>query len=341
VLTLQNHICMNLLVLLAILALCTAQQHTLTCGASSCSSCLCSNGTCPELVPNHIAVYFNLSAFTLSYEFESSAASPPDTMSAFLLRSDQYARYLANQSFSYYSSSRLGVSGTCMQPFLETKGRGAVLVFRCDNADRDCLLWYKAYSISVLRYTCNSGCSIGMVGDGNCDPACNASNCEFDGSDCLPPPPPPLPPAPPTTTAPSCPFSCLPSWIGDGECDNACYSAACNFDGGDCENPCSPNPCLNGGGCRVSQFNGWKCDCPLGYCGETCASREMLNANSESDNSWCQNHYLSCGVSYEHASFYFCCEYKSTGANYTCRLETVSGQSKISGLLALILSLAV
>ena len=34
-------------------------------------------------------------------------------------------------------------------------------------------------------------------------------------------------------------------------------------------NDCNPNPCQNGGNCRIEDGH-FKCECPSGYSGETC-----------------------------------------------------------------------
>jgi len=39
-------------------------------------------------------------------------------------------------------------------------------------------------------------------------------------------------------------------------------------------NPCSPNPCLNGGTCQANNVGGFMCLCPAGFQGICCETRE-------------------------------------------------------------------
>ena len=39
-------------------------------------------------------------------------------------------------------------------------------------------------------------------------------------------------------------------------------------------NPCSPNPCRNGGTCQINNAGGFTCLCPVGYHGICCEIRE-------------------------------------------------------------------
>ncbi|XP_065174532.1 N-acetylglucosamine-1-phosphotransferase subunits alpha/beta-like isoform X2 [Sycon ciliatum] len=85
---------------------------------------------------------------------------------------------------------------------------------------------------------CNTGCTASWLGDGTCDRACNSSQCDFDGGDCL------------KTAKHStgrfsfssseaalvrCSGSCRDSWLGDRYCDSACNVFECGYDAGDCK----------------------------------------------------------------------------------------------------------
>lgn len=88
---------------------------------------------------------------------------------------------------------------------------------------------------------CNEGCPATWINDKYCDKACNVSECDWDGGDCLN-----------SKTKPPnnwqsvisnmkknkprnfCNSGCADSWIGDRYCDGACNHPACGFDAGDC-----------------------------------------------------------------------------------------------------------
>jgi len=56
-----------------------------------------------------------------------------------------------------------------------------------------------------------------VVENGNCNPVCNISQCDYDGGDCL------------------CPIdTCNISSRGNGVCDIGCATAGCFYDHGDC-----------------------------------------------------------------------------------------------------------
>ncbi len=40
-------------------------------------------------------------------------------------------------------------------------------------------------------------------------------------------------------------------------------------------NPCSPNPCRNGGTCQANNVGGFMCLCPVGFEGICCEIREL------------------------------------------------------------------
>jgi len=92
---------------------------------------------------------------------------------------------------------------------------------------------------------CNDGCPASWISDGYCDRACNNSQCEWDGGDCIGG----------AGRAPHYPFhgisgagnsaylarsdlycsqGCANNWIADRYCDQACNVPACGFDAADC-----------------------------------------------------------------------------------------------------------
>ncbi|XP_046849520.1 N-acetylglucosamine-1-phosphotransferase subunits alpha/beta-like isoform X2 [Xenia sp. Carnegie-2017] len=89
---------------------------------------------------------------------------------------------------------------------------------------------------------CNEGCPATWINDKYCDKACNVSECDWDGGDCLK-----ANAQPPSTQWRNvwanvkrarprefCSPGCADSWIGDRYCDGACNNPSCGFDGGDC-----------------------------------------------------------------------------------------------------------
>ena len=88
---------------------------------------------------------------------------------------------------------------------------------------------------------CNEGCPATWINDKYCDKACNVSECDWDGGDCL---------ASKTKALNKfqsvissmrkskprnfCNSGCADSWIGDRYCDGACNFPACGYDAGDC-----------------------------------------------------------------------------------------------------------
>ena len=66
---------------------------------------------------------------------------------------------------------------------------------------------------------CAAGCLPSWVGDRTCDRACNVTECEYDGGDCI-------------DDAHLCAAKCPSEWLGDGVCDAECATVACDHDGG-------------------------------------------------------------------------------------------------------------
>ena len=87
---------------------------------------------------------------------------------------------------------------------------------------------------------CNEGCPSSWVNDKYCDKACNVSECDWDGGDCI---------GVKRKTQWNyhgwqnqhasyriqfCSPGCADTWVGDRYCDVACNVAQCGFDAGDC-----------------------------------------------------------------------------------------------------------
>jgi len=92
---------------------------------------------------------------------------------------------------------------------------------------------------------CNDGCPASWISDGYCDRACNNSQCEWDGGDCVA-----------GAGRPQYPFyghagggnvahlarsndlycnqGCANNWIADRYCDQSCNVRSCGFDAADC-----------------------------------------------------------------------------------------------------------
>ena len=88
---------------------------------------------------------------------------------------------------------------------------------------------------------CNEGCPASWINDKYCDKACNVSECDWDGGDCLSANI--KPPQQWQSVISSlkknkarnfCNTGCADSWIGDRYCDAACNHPGCGFDAGDC-----------------------------------------------------------------------------------------------------------
>ena len=88
---------------------------------------------------------------------------------------------------------------------------------------------------------CNEGCPSSWVNDKYCDKACNVSECDWDGGDCI---------GVKRKTQWNyqgwqqgqqssyriqfCSPGCADTWVGDRYCDVACNVAQCGYDAGDC-----------------------------------------------------------------------------------------------------------
>jgi len=87
---------------------------------------------------------------------------------------------------------------------------------------------------------CNEGCPSSWVNDKYCDKACNVSECDWDGGDCI---------GVKKKTQYNyqgwqsqhssfriqfCSPGCADTWVGDRYCDVACNVAQCGYDAGDC-----------------------------------------------------------------------------------------------------------
>lgn len=87
---------------------------------------------------------------------------------------------------------------------------------------------------------CAMGCPTSWVRDGYCDKACNTSQCEWDGGDCVGGGSVTLRPhnmfsfPRPDISRMYCSSSCANSWLADKYCDQACNVLPCAFDAGDC-----------------------------------------------------------------------------------------------------------
>ena len=87
---------------------------------------------------------------------------------------------------------------------------------------------------------CNEGCPSTWINDKYCDKACNVSDCDWDGGDCIGSKSKDQKWQSVVSSLKSvklhnfCNPACADSWIGDRYCDSACNNLACGFDGGDC-----------------------------------------------------------------------------------------------------------
>jgi hypothetical protein len=99
-------------------------------------------------------------------------------------------------------------------------------------------------------YSCAPGCNDMSVGNTICDPACNMTDCMWDGGDCGY--------SGGYAFADNCATACPVPWIEDGFCDEACFNEACGWDGDDC--------LLDSASCASGCLPNWigdrECDAP-------------------------------------------------------------------------------
>lgn len=87
---------------------------------------------------------------------------------------------------------------------------------------------------------CNEGCPSSWVNDKYCDKACNVSECDWDGGDCIGVKPKTQwnyqgwQSQQSTHRMQFCSPGCADTWVGDRYCDVACNVAQCGYDAGDC-----------------------------------------------------------------------------------------------------------
>ena len=109
-------------------------------------------------------------------------------------------------------------------------------------------------------------CTPALLKNGNCNPVCNISQCDYDGGDCI------------------CPIdTCNISSRGNGVCDIGCATAGCFYDHGDCcdvelcplhlrgNQKCDPE-CNN----KACEYDGGECTVPTNSSARvTLSSREQ------------------------------------------------------------------
>lgn len=90
---------------------------------------------------------------------------------------------------------------------------------------------------------CAEGCPSNWIGDKYCDAACNSTECDWDGGDCLKKAAEAAAAAhdavvnkhtPSSAIHSFCEDGCSDAWLGDKYCDAACNKEQCGFDAGDC-----------------------------------------------------------------------------------------------------------
>eukprot|EP00727_Mastigamoeba_balamuthi_P014789 m51a1_g9936 putative peptidase c14 (4927) ;mRNA; r:73913-115619 len=80
---------------------------------------------------------------------------------------------------------------------------------------------------------CAPRCSLSLLHNKHCDPACYNAACNFDGGMCDK-----------VVGQAFCSPNCTKTQIGDGVCDEACFNEACRWDSGDCDgedHTCDPS----------------------------------------------------------------------------------------------------
>ena len=110
----------------------------------------------------------------------------------------------------------------------------------------------------------DGGCTLSMLLDPACDPACASDSCFWDNGACF-------------QETMGCP-GCEPAWLADGECDDECFTELCNWDSGDCVDAhgsfVSPSRPRCTAGCPAS----WQGD---GECDPACDSRACNYDNGD------------------------------------------------------------
>ena len=87
---------------------------------------------------------------------------------------------------------------------------------------------------------CSAGCDELLLGNMQCDTACNTSACIWDSGDCSY--------FGEYEMEELCATGCPVSWLNDAYCDEACFNAACGWDGDDC---------VDGEGCSDGCLPSW------------------------------------------------------------------------------------
>eukprot|EP00727_Mastigamoeba_balamuthi_P004818 m51a1_g14334 putative serine protease 27-like (1717) ;mRNA; r:128631-137854 len=96
---------------------------------------------------------------------------------------------------------------------------------------------------------CAPRCSLSMINNSRCDPACYNAQCNWDGGMCKG-----------LVGGHFCSAGCNSSHVGNGVCEEACFTKACNWDNDDCaKQTCNDGLCLKK----------WSGD---GYCQPECAT---------------------------------------------------------------------
>lgn len=291
-----------------------AQDHTHVCNPPiQNETCGWSIG-CPRniTIGNHADIVLNFSAVDIFASFETRTPTI-DQMTISIMDLLNYDRLLAGQAYSAIYNGPLRRGWCSRTEGGDSHGRGWALVFWCRNTEYDCTAWFGA-DLSNQIESCAASCVTGTVGDGQCNLACNVSACDFDGGDCQPSaPPPPMPSTviiPPTTASPAmCYPGCYGSMVSNGICEAACNVPSCSYDGTDCQvvaNPCTINPCQNGGQCIQEVGSEFHCNCTSNYCGAQCDTAFETNTNPRVDSVYCSSMFDECFAQF--TTFKFCCD---------------------------------
>ncbi|CAG9318584.1 unnamed protein product [Blepharisma stoltei] len=192
------------------------------------------------------------------------------------------------------------------------------------NCDEACNVQECGFDFGDCGY-CAPSCYKSMLG-GTCDVECNTTSCYYDYGACL-----------------DCSSGCTSSIWGNGECNQECNNKECNFDNGDClSQTCAPN-CylwmLNNTicdeACQVEEchFDYFDCDCNSGCfstllgdgeCNEIC-NTEACNFD-EGDCGYCASgcflETLTNGVCDEACNTFRCkYDYFACKCNDDCQAE--------------------